>query len=71
MSKLSMYADAGTPLEDGLAEFATAHPVGRNHPDSGHDDAVHVPLPPSIDADSWIAAWDSRPWILYFPSSLR
>ena len=32
---------AGTPLEDGLAEFATANPVGRDHADSGHDHAVH------------------------------
>ena len=43
-------ADAGTPLEDRLAELAAAYPVGCNHSNSGHDDAVHVPLPPSIGA---------------------
>ena len=32
---------AGTPLEDRLAELATADPIGRNDADSGHHHAVH------------------------------
>ena len=32
---------AGTPFENGLAEFAATNSVGRDHADSGHDHAVH------------------------------
>ena len=31
----------GPPLKDGLAELATADPVGRDNTDSGYDHAVH------------------------------
>src|SRR5271157_2623673 len=46
--------DAGTPLQDRLAELAAANPVGSDHTYSGHDNAAHVALPPSFVALSGV-----------------
>ena len=64
--------DAGSPLEDRLAEVATANPVGRNHADSGHDHAVHVAPPRSIVAQiSSVRCGHSRSSVLSFHASVR